>query len=59
MRAHDRVPRRDEGTQLAAHVAHVLRERLAAILAAPHVRALEVTVEETPGQGSSCTISLR
>ena len=44
--------------QLAAHVAAVLRGKLA-ILAAPHVRTLEVTVEESPGQGASCTLALR
>ena len=36
---------------LAAHVA----ELLAARLAAPHARSLNVTVEESPGQGASCT----
>ena len=44
---------------LAAHIAELLRDRLAAELAAPHVRALEVTVEESPGQGASCTLPLR
>ena len=43
---------------LAAHVAAQLRTTIAA-LAASHVRALEVTIEESPGQGASCTISLR
>ena len=43
---------------LAAHVAMLLRTKIAA-LAAPHVRALEVTIEESPGQGASCTLSLR
>jgi 6-pyruvoyltetrahydropterin/6-carboxytetrahydropterin synthase len=42
---------------LAAHVAAVLRDQLAA-LAAPHARALEVTIEESPGQGASCTVVL-
>ncbi len=42
---------------LAAHVASLLRERIAG-LDAPHVRALEVTIEESPGQGSSCTLVL-
>src|SRR5690606_38850937 len=42
---------------LAAHVATLLRDKIAA-LAAPHVRALEVTIEESPGQGASCTIAL-
>jgi 6-pyruvoyltetrahydropterin/6-carboxytetrahydropterin synthase len=40
---------------LAAHVAELLRPRLAS----PHVRAIEVTVEEHPGQGASCELSLR
>lgn len=43
---------------LAAHVAALLKDRLA-VLAAPHVRALEVTIEESPGQGASCTLELR
>jgi 6-pyruvoyltetrahydropterin/6-carboxytetrahydropterin synthase len=42
---------------LAAHVAALLRERIAAL--SPNVRALEVTVEEVPGQGASCAIDLR
>jgi 6-pyruvoyltetrahydropterin/6-carboxytetrahydropterin synthase len=42
---------------LAAHVAAVLRDRIAH--ATPHAVALEVTVEESPGQGASCTVSLR
>jgi 6-pyruvoyltetrahydropterin/6-carboxytetrahydropterin synthase len=41
---------------LAAHVATIL-ERIAA-LDATHVRALEVTVAESPGQGASCSIDL-
>ena len=44
---------------LAAHIAELLRDRLAAELAAPHVRALEVTVDESPGQGASCTLPIR
>ena len=43
---------------LAAHVASILHAKLA-VLAAPHVRALEVTVEESPGQGATCELSLR
>ncbi len=39
---------------LAAHVAELLRPKLAV----PHVRGLEVTVEEHPGQGASCEIQL-
>ena len=41
---------------LAAHVAVVLRDRLAGLDV--HARALEVTVEESPGQGASCTLEL-
>jgi 6-pyruvoyltetrahydropterin/6-carboxytetrahydropterin synthase len=40
---------------LAAHVANQLRGKLAA---AGVARALEVTIEESPGQGASCTIAL-
>lgn len=43
---------------LAAHTAELLRARLSSVLPA-HVTALTSTVEESPGQGSSCTISLR
>jgi 6-pyruvoyltetrahydropterin/6-carboxytetrahydropterin synthase len=43
--------------QLAQHIASVLQAKLA-VLAAPHVRALEVTVEESPGQGASCAVEL-
>jgi 6-pyruvoyltetrahydropterin/6-carboxytetrahydropterin synthase len=43
---------------LAAHVAAVLRERIAA-LALPQAIALEVSIEESPGQGSSCALALR
>jgi 6-pyruvoyltetrahydropterin/6-carboxytetrahydropterin synthase len=43
---------------LAAHVAELLRAKLA-VVEAPHVRALEVTVEESPGQGSTCELSFR
>lgn len=42
---------------LAAHVAAQLRERVAAL--SPHIQALEVTIEEVPGQGASCAIDLR
>ena len=41
---------------LAAHVASLLKTL--PVLAAPHVRTLEVTVEESPGQGASCAITL-
>ncbi|HEU4726916.1 MAG TPA: 6-carboxytetrahydropterin synthase [Kofleriaceae bacterium] len=43
---------------LAAHIAGVLRERVA-VLAGPAATTLEVTVEESPGQGASCTLALR
>jgi 6-pyruvoyltetrahydropterin/6-carboxytetrahydropterin synthase len=43
---------------LAAHVAELLRERIATLDAA-HVRAIEVTVSESPGQGASCELALR
>lgn len=43
---------------LAAHVAEILRERIA-VLEAPHVQSIEVTVAESPGQGASCTVDLR
>jgi 6-pyruvoyltetrahydropterin/6-carboxytetrahydropterin synthase len=45
---------------LAGHIAALLRAKLAgpAGLAAPHARTLEVTVEESPGQGASCTLAL-
>lgn len=43
---------------LAAHVAALLRDQIAA-LALAQALALEVTVEESPGQGASCVIALR
>jgi 6-pyruvoyltetrahydropterin/6-carboxytetrahydropterin synthase len=42
---------------LAAHVATILKTKIAALVA-PHVLGLEVTVEESPGQGASCTLAL-
>jgi 6-pyruvoyltetrahydropterin/6-carboxytetrahydropterin synthase len=42
---------------LAAHVAYLLRDRLATLDVA-QARALEVTIEESPGQGASCTLPL-
>jgi len=42
---------------LAAHVAELLRERIT-VLEAPHVRSIEVTIAESPGQGASCTVDL-
>jgi 6-pyruvoyltetrahydropterin/6-carboxytetrahydropterin synthase len=44
---------------LAAHAASLIHARLADVLAAAHVRALEVSCEESPGQGATCTIALR
>ncbi len=44
---------------LAAHLAVVLRDRLAGELVRPHVVAIEVTVEESPGQGATCILPLR
>jgi len=41
---------------LAAHIAAVMRDELAAIGARP--LSLEVTIEESPGQGASCTLAL-
>ncbi|HEX3482834.1 MAG TPA: 6-carboxytetrahydropterin synthase [Kofleriaceae bacterium] len=43
---------------LAAHAAALLRDRLIA-LGLPHVLALEVAIEESPGQGASCALPLR
>jgi 6-pyruvoyltetrahydropterin/6-carboxytetrahydropterin synthase len=42
---------------LAAHVAGVLRARLAS-LELSSARSLEVTIEESPGQGASCLVAL-
>jgi 6-pyruvoyltetrahydropterin/6-carboxytetrahydropterin synthase len=42
---------------LAAYVAELLRTQLATI-GAGNVRALEVTVAESPGQGARCTVAL-
>lgn len=41
---------------LAAHVAVLLRDRLTGLDVG--ARALEVTIEESPGQGASCTLEL-
>jgi 6-pyruvoyltetrahydropterin/6-carboxytetrahydropterin synthase len=43
---------------LAAHVADILRGKLSAA-SLPAAAALEVTIEESPGQGASCTVALR
>jgi 6-pyruvoyltetrahydropterin/6-carboxytetrahydropterin synthase len=43
---------------LASHIATLLLERLT-VLDVPHVKALEVTIQEYPGQGASCSIDLR
>ncbi len=42
---------------LAAHVAELLLAKLGRVLP-PHVRTLTATVEESPGQGASCTLTL-
>jgi 6-pyruvoyltetrahydropterin/6-carboxytetrahydropterin synthase len=42
---------------LAAHAAAVLRDQIAQ-LGLPQVTALEVTIEESPGQGASCTLEI-
>ncbi|MBA3395610.1 MAG: 6-carboxytetrahydropterin synthase [Deltaproteobacteria bacterium] len=42
---------------LASHVATILLERIK-VLDAPHVKSLEITIEEYPGQGASCMIDL-
>ena len=41
---------------LAAHAAALLAARLDGVLERPHVHALEVTCEESPGQGATCRI---
>ena len=41
---------------LAQHVAIIVRDRLGEL---PHAVALAVTVEESPGQGATCTLPLR
>ncbi len=44
---------------LSVHVAELLRDKLAPVLAArAQVTTLEVTVEESPGQGASCMLRL-
>ena len=43
---------------LASYAATLLLEKLT-VLDASHVKALEVTIEEYPGQGASCSIDLR
>ena len=42
---------------LAAHIAGLLSERIAAL--SSNVLAIEVTIEEVPGQGASCALALR
>jgi len=42
---------------LASHVATLLLSKLT-VLDGDHVKALEVTIEEYPGQGASCSIDL-
>ena len=41
---------------LSRFVAHRLRERLGPALVAASALTLEVTIEETPGQGASCLV---
>jgi 6-pyruvoyltetrahydropterin/6-carboxytetrahydropterin synthase len=43
---------------LAAHVADLIRSKLAAA-SLPAAATLEVTIEESPGQGASCSVALR
>jgi 6-pyruvoyltetrahydropterin/6-carboxytetrahydropterin synthase len=43
---------------LAGHCAEVLKAKLAVVLALPHVRTLEVTVSESPGQGATAMMRL-
>jgi 6-pyruvoyltetrahydropterin/6-carboxytetrahydropterin synthase len=42
---------------LSKHIAELLRDQLATAVA-PHARSLEVTVEESPGQGATTTLDL-
>ena len=42
---------------LAAHIAALLGEQIGKL--SPNVLALEVTIEEVPGQGASCSLPLR
>ncbi len=44
---------------LAAHVAELLTQARIGALGTPPVRVLEVTIEESPGQGACCAITLR
>jgi len=43
---------------LAAHVADLINSKLAAA-SLPAAATLEVTIEESPGQGASCSVALR
>jgi 6-pyruvoyltetrahydropterin/6-carboxytetrahydropterin synthase len=43
---------------LAAHVAALLRDSIAQLVAPAGGRTLEVTISEHPGQGSSCIVEL-
>jgi hypothetical protein len=43
---------------LAGHCAEVLKGKLASVLALPHVRTLEVTISESPGQGATAMMRL-
>ena len=42
---------------LAVHVAELLRDKISVL--SPHILGFEATVAESPGQGASCSISLR
>ena len=44
---------------LAVHCADLLRQRLAAVMALPHVASFEVTIAESPGQGATAITKLR
>ena len=44
--------------RLAAYIAVALEQKLP-MLKSPHVRTLEVTVEESPGQGSTAILEIR
>jgi 6-pyruvoyltetrahydropterin/6-carboxytetrahydropterin synthase len=43
---------------LAGHCAEVLRQKLDTVLSLPHVRTLEVTIAESPGQGATALMRL-
>jgi 6-pyruvoyltetrahydropterin/6-carboxytetrahydropterin synthase len=43
---------------LAGHAAALLRDEITR-LGLPHAISLEIAIEESPGQGASCTLPLR